>query len=277
MSRDLTGRNWSFERKARERMRKGYWGALAGSPHPAGSNTVARGSRVPHTPGEVQRKENHTLHTRLLQTKHEKEFLTPAGAAACTAWRDTPRVSRRARQTRQRPGQRDGSVGAQDNAPGRVPRASGEELAGPVRTALMPGLSDARRAVGRAAARPPRSATAGPCTSTRVTCCRSVCDARRRSDHWTGGVWCWGREGRAPGTQRPRRKGRVSSSPGRLPRDSEARLQRPHADTCDSAPGNGTRSGGEAGKGRAEPQARWGSRAVSCLPPGPRRGRTATV
>lgn len=137
--------------------------------------------------------------------------------------------------------------------------------------------SDARRAVGRAAARPPQSATAGPCTSTRVTCCRSVCDARRRSDHWTGGAWCWGREGRAPGTQRPRRKGRVSSSPGRLPRDSEARLQRPHADTCDSAPGNGTRSGGEAGKGQAEPQGRWGSRAVSCLPPGPRRGRTATV
>lgn len=90
------------------------------------------------------------------------------------------------------------------------------------RTAPMPGLSHARRAVGRAAARPPRSATAGPCTSTRVTCCCSVCDARRRSDHWTGGAWCWGREGRAPGTQRPRRKGRVSSSPGRLPRDSEA-------------------------------------------------------
>lgn len=63
VSRDLTGRNWSFERKARERMRKGYWGTLAGSPHPAGSNTVARGSRVPHTPGEVQRKrKSHLTH-----------------------------------------------------------------------------------------------------------------------------------------------------------------------------------------------------------------------
>lgn len=168
---------------------------------------------------------------------------------------------------------------------GLAGRAAGLTTSAPDTTEARTAGRERRSARQRARPSPPsqRRGARGtrplswPCTSTRVTCCRSVCDARRRSDHWTGGAWCWGREGRAPGTQRPRRKGRVSSSPGRLPRDSEARLQRPHADTCDSAPGNGTRSGGQAGKGRAEPQGRWGSRAVSCLPPGPRRGRTATV